>query len=59
MESEDGDYEFDVDPAVPSDQDRDLRYGEYRATTSSPSPSSSSDHEDTEDINPPSKQPSF
>jgi len=59
MDSEDEDYEFDVDLAVPSDKDRTLRYGDYRATTSSPSPpsSSSSDHEETDDIPPISKQP--
>jgi len=49
MDSEDEDYEFDVDPVVTSEQDHTIRYGDHRATTSSPSPSSSSEHEDEYD----------
>jgi len=59
MDSEEDDYEFDVDLAVPSDKDRTLRYGTHRATTSSPSPSSSSDHEDHDNILPLSEQSLF
>jgi len=50
MDSEDEDYEFDVDPVVTSEQYHTLRYGDLRATTSSPSPSSSSENEDEYDI---------
>jgi len=49
MDSEDEDYEFDVDPVVTSEQDHTIRYGDHRATTSSTSHSSSSDQEDTDD----------
>jgi len=52
MDSEDEDYEFDVDPVVPSEQDHTFRYEGHRATTSSPSPSSSSEHEEDEYDNP-------
>jgi len=46
MDSEDQGYDFNVDLGVPSDRDRINAFEDYRATTSSPSPSSSSDHED-------------
>jgi len=50
MDSEDEDYEFDVDSVVPSEQDHTFRYEDHRATTSSPTPSSSSEHEDEYDL---------
>jgi len=45
MDSEDEDYEFDVDPAVPSDQDRTIRYESHRAL--SPSSSKQGDEYDS------------
>jgi len=57
MDSEEDDYEFDVDSVVTSEQDHAFIYGDYRATTSFPSPSSSSDHEEPDNIFPLSKQP--
>jgi len=57
MDSEEDDYEFDIDLVVPSEKDHAFIYGDYRATTSSPSPSSSSDQEDADNIPPVSKQP--
>jgi len=45
MDSEDEDYEFDVDPAVPSDQDRTIRYESHRAL--SPSSSEQGDEYDS------------
>jgi len=50
MDSEDEDYEFDVESVVTSEQDHTLRYEGHRATTSSPSPSSSSEHEEEYDL---------
>jgi len=50
MDSEDEDYEFNVDLVVPSVQDHTSRFEGHRTTTSSPSPSSSSEHEDEYDF---------
>jgi len=49
MNSEVEDFEFDVDPVFPSEQDHTFRYEGHRATTSSPFPSSSSEHGDEYD----------
>jgi len=58
MDSEEEDYEFNVGWLDPSEKDHAFAFGDHRATTSSPSPSSSSDQEDTDNIIPPvSKQP--
>jgi len=57
MDSEEDDYEFDVDSVVPSEKDHAFIFGDYRATPSSPSPSSFSDQEDADNITPLSKQP--
>jgi len=48
MDSEDEDYEFDVDPVVTFEQDHTIRYGDHRATTSFPSPSSFSEQNEDE-----------
>jgi len=50
MDSEDEDYEFDIESAVPSEQVHTLRYEGHRATTSFPFPSSSSEHEEEYDL---------
>jgi len=57
MDSEEDDYEFDVDFAVPSDKNHRPSYESHIATTSSHSPSSSSEQEDLENIHPPPKLP--
>jgi len=57
MDSEDEDYEFDVEPVVPSDHDHTIKWERHRTPTSSLSPSSSSDQEDPDDIPPASTQP--
>jgi len=46
MDSENEGYDLNVDLGVPSDRDHNNAFEDYRATTSSPSPFSSSDHED-------------
>jgi len=53
MDSEEEDYEFNVDLVDLSEKDHAFLFGDYRATTSSPSPSSSSDQEDDDNIIPP------
>jgi len=59
MDSEEDNYEFDVDFAVPSVKNRVPSYESQRATTSSSSPSSSSDHEDQDNILPSPNLPLF
>jgi len=57
MDSEEDNYEFDVDFAVPSVKNRIPSYESHRTTTSSSSLSSSFDHEDLDNIPPPPKSP--
>jgi len=55
MDSEDEDYEFDVDPAVPFEHDRTIGYESHRTT----SPSSSKLGDDSDNPMERPKQPPF
>jgi len=57
MDSEEEDYEFNIDSLDPSEIDQAILFGDHRATTSSPTLSSSSDQEDADNITTLSKQP--
>jgi len=57
MDSEEDNYEFDVDFPVPSVKNRIPSYESHRTTTSSSSLSSFSDHEDLGNIQTPPQSP--